>query len=120
MLAVAGSVETTEYSDRPFAEKRDMRGGFRESPLKLNAGLGQLESWDEAAIRSRAARLAMQAAGVWSTPTLAEATLDGYRPPREPLWTGATKTDRSSKVSGSAGGGSGLSFEGGRGYLAER
>ena len=33
----------SEYSDRPFTEKRDMTGGFKESPLKLNAGLGQLE-----------------------------------------------------------------------------
>jgi len=30
----------SEYSDRPFPEKRDMPGGFRESPLKLNQGLG--------------------------------------------------------------------------------
>lgn len=90
-----------EYSDRPFAEKRDMRGGFRESPLKLNAGLGQLDSWDEAAIRSRAARLALQAAGVWSTPTLAEATLDGYRPQREPLATGYTLADHPHLLAGS-------------------
>jgi len=33
-----------EYSDRAFAEKRDMMGGFKESPLKLNAGLGQLDA----------------------------------------------------------------------------
>ncbi len=26
----------SEYSDRPFTEKRDMDGGFKESPLKLN------------------------------------------------------------------------------------
>ena len=26
----------SEYSDRPFTEKRDMPGGFKESPLKLN------------------------------------------------------------------------------------
>ncbi len=30
----------SEYSDRPFAEKRDMTGGFKESPLRLNEGLG--------------------------------------------------------------------------------
>ena len=36
----------------PFAEKRDMTGGFKESPLKLNAGLGQLDAWNEAAIKS--------------------------------------------------------------------
>ena len=32
-----------EYSDRPFAEKRDMTGGFKESPLRLNEGLGVLD-----------------------------------------------------------------------------
>ena len=30
-----------EYSDRPFREKRDMEGGFRESPLRVNEGLGR-------------------------------------------------------------------------------
>ena len=40
-----------EYSDRPFSEKRDMKGGFRESPLKLNEGLSSLDKWDEAAIK---------------------------------------------------------------------
>ena len=39
-----------EYSDRPFAEKRDMKGGLAESPLKLNAGLGQLDAWNEAGL----------------------------------------------------------------------
>jgi uncharacterized protein with ParB-like and HNH nuclease domain len=29
----------SEYSDKLFIEKRDMTGGFHESPLKLNAGL---------------------------------------------------------------------------------
>ena len=34
----------SEYSDRPFTEKRDMEGGFKQSPLQLNAGLGQLDT----------------------------------------------------------------------------
>ena len=34
-----------EYSDRPFAEKRDMPGGFKESPLRLNERLGTLDGW---------------------------------------------------------------------------
>jgi uncharacterized protein with ParB-like and HNH nuclease domain/predicted transport protein len=69
-----------EYSDRPFAEKRDMTGGFKESPLKLNAGLGQLEAWDEAAIQKRAERLADQALTVWTAPKLDAATLAAYLP----------------------------------------
>ena len=48
----------TEYSDRPFAEKRDMKGGFRESPLRLNEELGDLTVWDEDAIQRRAEALA--------------------------------------------------------------
>ena len=59
-----------EYGDRPFAEKRDMVGGFRESPLRLNEGLGELERWDEDAIRERAERLTTKAVRVWRGPSL--------------------------------------------------
>ena len=68
-----------EYSDRPFLEKRDMNGGFRESPLKLNAGLSGLDKWDEAAIKNRAERLAAVATGVWAVPSLQPEVLDLYR-----------------------------------------
>jgi hypothetical protein len=37
----------SEYSDRPFTEKRDMEGGFRDSPLRVNQGLGQVEEWND-------------------------------------------------------------------------
>ena len=54
-----------EYSDRPFAEKRDMPNvGFRHSPLRLNDGLGALEDWNEKQIVLRAGRLAGIAAHV--------------------------------------------------------
>ena len=42
----------SEYSDRRFTEKRDMKGGFAESPLRLNQGLGKLEHWTEEDIAS--------------------------------------------------------------------
>jgi len=70
----------SEYSDRPFREKRDIPGGFRESPLRLNAGLGLLQVWNEAAIDERAARLAAEAASVWAAPNLPVDVLDEYRP----------------------------------------
>lgn len=72
-----------EYSDRPFPEKRDMPGGFRESPLRLNQGLGQVEVWNEEAIRARADRLARLALEVWPAPALPEEVLARYRPKRE-------------------------------------
>lgn len=71
-----------EYSDRPFFEKRDMTGGFKESPLKLNAGLGQLNTWNEAAIKERAGRLSDQALAVWAAPKLSADTLTAYQPKR--------------------------------------
>jgi Protein of unknown function (DUF1524) len=51
----------SEYSDRPFAEKRDMAGGFAQSPLLLNQGLGTLPGWNEETICIRAAKLADKA-----------------------------------------------------------
>jgi len=47
-----------ELSDRPFIEKRDMKGGFRDSPIRLNKDLAALETWTEEQICARAARLA--------------------------------------------------------------
>ena len=69
-----------EYSDRPFSEKRELKGGFRESPLKLNEGLRNLDKWDEEAIMNRAGRLAAVAAGVWAVPSLRAEVLQSYRP----------------------------------------
>jgi predicted transport protein len=82
-----------EYSDRPFAEKRDMAGGFKQSPLKLNAGFGQLDAWNEAAIQERAGRLAEQALTVWAAPMLDAATLAAYQPERPPVAGGYTIDD---------------------------
>jgi len=70
----------SEYSDRPFAEKRDMKGGFTESPLRLNQGLGKLEHWTEENMRHRSERLAAQATGVWPVPAVEASILDAYKP----------------------------------------
>lgn len=73
----------SEYSDRPFAEKRDMQGGFKESPLRLNQGLGQLEQWTEETIKARAQRLSETAVAVWCAPKLGADVLAAYRPRAE-------------------------------------
>jgi uncharacterized protein with ParB-like and HNH nuclease domain/predicted transport protein len=70
----------SEYSDRSFPEKRDMEGGFKESPLHLNKGLGVLEQWNEDAIQQRAAGLATIALDVWSHPTISDAVAAAYKP----------------------------------------
>lgn len=69
-----------ELSDRPFQEKRDMEGGFKDSPIRMNQDLGRLEHWDEEAIKARAAKLAAKAVQVWTAPALAPDVLDSYRP----------------------------------------
>ena len=70
----------SEYSDRPFPQKRDMDGGFAQSPLKLNEGLGSCEVWNEAAIKSRARKLAKVASAIWTAPRLPEDVLQKYEP----------------------------------------
>jgi uncharacterized protein with ParB-like and HNH nuclease domain/predicted transport protein len=74
----------SEYSDRPFIEKRDMAGGFAESPLRMNKGLGSLQKWDEDAIRERAEQLSNQALDVWTAPKLETGILDPYKPKGTP------------------------------------
>lgn len=70
----------SEYSDRSFAEKRNMPGGFAKSPLHLNEMLRECEVWTEASIVERAGRLATRAVKVWSAPSLDPATLAAYQP----------------------------------------
>lgn len=74
----------SEYSDRPFQEKRDMPGSpdkaLKHSPLKLNQGLGILETWNEDTIKTRAARLAELGLEVWRAPKLSQEIINSYRP----------------------------------------
>jgi uncharacterized protein with ParB-like and HNH nuclease domain/predicted transport protein len=69
----------TELSDRPFREKLTMKGGFRDSPLRLNRYLAALDHWNEEEIQIRGAELADQALRVWPAPKVAEETLGKYR-----------------------------------------
>ena len=69
-----------EYGDHLFREKRDMRGGFKVSPLHLNEGLAELESWNGATIQDRAKKLAERAIHVWSAPTPPPETLEEHQP----------------------------------------
>lgn len=73
----------SEYSNRPFAEKRDMTGGFRHSPIRLNQGLAAVDSWNEQTIRSRAQKLADQAPAVWPAPQVESDVLSAYRAPSQ-------------------------------------
>jgi uncharacterized protein with ParB-like and HNH nuclease domain/predicted transport protein len=91
----------SEYSDHGFAKKRDMKGGFRESPLRLNEGLAKIEAWTEDEIQARAERLSLKAAKVWSSPALDAEVLDGYRPTKAVEPTKYTIEDHPYLVQGS-------------------
>jgi len=69
-----------ELSDRSFLEKRNMEGGFKDSPIRMNQELGKLEHWNEAAIQARAKTLAAKALTVWTAPALTPEVLDSHRP----------------------------------------
>lgn len=55
----------SEYGSRPFNEKRDMKDGFKDSPLHLNKGLATLDRWDADAMEERGRELAERAVEVW-------------------------------------------------------
>ncbi|CAD5983952.1 putative protein HI_1375 (plasmid) [Planktothrix agardhii] len=88
----------SEYSDKTFAQKRDMPGGFKESPLKLNQRLGMVEQWDEDAIRQRADRLSTIALDVWAAPKLETSVLECYK--SKPAQQGYTIENHPLLVSG--------------------
>ncbi|MGG0936984.1 DUF262 and DUF1524 domain-containing protein [Brevibacillus centrosporus] len=82
-LHTLGNLTLTRYnselSDRPFKEKRDLEGGFADSPLRLNKGLGKLDVWNEDEISKRARLLVDQALQVWEYPQLSDDVLSEYR-----------------------------------------
>ncbi|GAA7606427.1 DUF262 and DUF1524 domain-containing protein [Helicobacter pylori] len=72
-----------EYSNKPFQEKRDMENGFKQSSLKLNQSLKDLESFGEKEIEKRASDLADWALKIWTYPKLDVETLEKYKPKKE-------------------------------------
>lgn len=72
-----------ELSDRPFAEKRDMEGGFAQSPLKLNRSLVQQTSWNEQAIIERSKQLSDLMTKVWHLPKVPPGVLLDYMLPEQ-------------------------------------
>ncbi len=72
-----------EYSNKSFQEKQGMEKGFKDSPLRLNQGLRDLESFGEEEIKKRANDLADLALKIWTYPKLDAETLEKYKPKKE-------------------------------------
>ncbi|WRG30232.1 DUF262 and DUF1524 domain-containing protein [Helicobacter pylori] len=72
-----------KYSNNSFQEKRDMEKGFKQSSLRLNQSLKNLESFGEKEIEKRANDLADWALKIWTYPNLEAETLEKYKPKKE-------------------------------------
>ncbi|WP_120936783.1 DUF262 and DUF1524 domain-containing protein [Helicobacter pylori] len=68
-----------KYSNKSFQEKQGMEKGFKDSPLRLNWGLRDLESFGEEEIKKRANDLADLALKIWTYPSLDAETLEKYK-----------------------------------------
>lgn len=65
----------SELSDRPFSEKQKMKGGFADSPIRLNRHLATIDYWNESEIVKRAEQLSDLAIKIWTIPQVDEDTL---------------------------------------------
>ncbi|MFP6041178.1 DUF262 domain-containing protein [Helicobacter pylori] len=72
-----------KYSNNSYQEKRDMEKDFKQSPLKLNQSLKDLESFGEKEIEKRANDLADWALKIWTYPKLEAETLEEDKPKKE-------------------------------------
>jgi len=68
----------SEYSDHSFSEKKSMKGGFAESPLRLNAFIGTTDKWNEFAITERAKSLAQDANSIWPSLNLSTQEIEKW------------------------------------------
>ncbi len=58
----------SKLSNKTFAEKRDMKDGFKQSGFKLNLNLSKLDAWGEAELKQRSDDLTRRALEVWPLP----------------------------------------------------
>ena len=55
----------SKYSDRPFAEKKTLSGGFEESSVRLNKYVREQAQWTSIQMKARGEMLAGRALSIW-------------------------------------------------------
>ncbi|MAY36420.1 MAG: hypothetical protein CMN84_10000 [Spongiibacteraceae bacterium] len=80
----------SEYQDKPFARKKAIKGGFDDSPLRLNRDMRDCSEWNESSMLKRSQRLAKIALKLWpklevDSQVLREAELEDKRRQAEGL-----------------------------------
>lgn len=58
----------SNYSNSPFAEKRDVKCGFRDSGLRMNQWIGRQERWSVPQLEARTRELTEKALEIWPYP----------------------------------------------------
>lgn len=59
----------SEYSNRDFATKRDMKDGFSDSGFRVSKWIAQQDTWGEDQLKQRERRLAKRLLELWPMPT---------------------------------------------------
>lgn len=59
----------SEYSNRRFDQKRDMKDGFADSGFRMNKWIGEQEAWGEDELKAREDALVEQFLELWPLPT---------------------------------------------------
>ncbi|MFO1159326.1 MAG: DUF262 and DUF1524 domain-containing protein [Reyranellaceae bacterium] len=67
------------YSDRPFEEKKTVKGGFSESSVRLNKYVREQDEWTEKEIERRGKELAKRALALWPALTVDKELVDRAR-----------------------------------------
>ncbi len=67
------------YSDRPFAEKKTIEGGFADSSVRLNRYIREQEVWTAREIEERGETLASRALRIWSDLVVDSALIEAAR-----------------------------------------
>ena len=70
----------SELSDRSFLDKQRIKGGFSDSPLRLNRSLSSLTTWNQEQIEKRAKELANMCLNIWAFPEVSEEKMQEYAP----------------------------------------
>lgn len=69
----------SELSDKPFLDKMNIEGGFKQSALKLNSYVVTLTEWNEDTIKKRAEILSNMAIEIWNYPKLSFEVIEKYK-----------------------------------------
>lgn len=82
-LHTIGNLTLTKYnselSDSSFETKKTIKGGFKDSHLRLNNKLSELDNWNELEMKNRAIELAKEAISIWGYPQVEQKEVNKYR-----------------------------------------